>query len=239
MNLWAISDLHLGFSTGKWMDPFGEHWRDHHLKVEQAWIERVRPDDIVLMPGDFSWAMKAVEVVEDFRWLAALPGRKVLVKGNHDYWWPGSHRKLAELLPPGVFALKKRALVLDGLPIVGVRGCDFLPRDGDDPAAVHSTLLRERHELLLSIEDLEQKDRGSRPPVAMFHYPPFRAGGCESAFTRIIEDLGCRHCVFGHLHAAAEWQRVFQGERRGVSYKLVSCDALGFVPLLLEELGGC
>ena len=94
MKIWAISDLHLGFSTGKWMDQFGEHWVWHHEKIEASWRERIGPDDLALLPGDFSWAMKAVDVAVEFEWLNSLPGRKVLIKGYHDYWWPGSHKKL-------------------------------------------------------------------------------------------------------------------------------------------------
>src|SRR5512147_3257203 len=102
MKIWAIGDLHLGFSTGKWMDIFGAHWQGHAAKVEASWREVVAPGDIVLVPGDVSWAMKPAEVRQDLEWVAALPGTKVLVKGNHDYWWPGSQAKLRALLPPGV-----------------------------------------------------------------------------------------------------------------------------------------
>lgn len=235
MDIWAIGDLHLGFSTGKWMDRFGEHWKDHHLRIESAWRERITEEDIVLLPGDFSWAMRAAEVAVDFRWLAALPGRKVMVKGNHDYWWPGSRKKLEELLPEGVWAIKKRAVVVDGVPIVGVRGGDFLPREGDDPAEIDRALRRERRELLMSIEHLREIYTGERAPIAMFHYPPFRLGTQDSAFTRILEDAGCSHCVFGHLHSAGEWDRVFRSERGGVAYHLVSCDALDFVPKRIEQ----
>jgi predicted phosphohydrolase len=235
MKIWAIGDLHLGFSTGKWMDIFGPRWKDHHLKVEEAWRQCVQPEDIVLMPGDFSWAMKPEEVAVDFRWFAALPGRKVLIKGNHDYWWPGSHRKLAELLPSGVYALKKRALVLDGQPLVGVRGADFLPRNGEGLEDVDARLRRERHELALSLGDLAAIYQGQTRPIALFHYPPFPMGRSESFFTRMLEDAGCSDCIFGHLHTEAEWQRVFQGERRGVTYRLVSCDALDFRPFCLGE----
>ncbi len=236
MKIWAISDLHLGFSTGKWMTRFGEHWRDHHLKVEAAWRERVADDDIVLSPGDFSWAMKAHDVAQEFEWLGALPGRKVLIKGNHDYWWPGSQKRLQALLPEGVYAIKKRALVIDGVAFIGVRGGDFLPCDGDDPETINSMLMRERRELLLSIGDLERQYDGTRAPIAMFHYPPFRIGSSESAFTRVLESAGCSHCVYGHLHSAEEWEAVFQGERNGVEYRLVSCDALDFAPLLIDTI---
>jgi hypothetical protein len=236
MRIWAISDLHLGFSTGKWMDKFGAQWEGHHERVELAWRSAVAEEDIVLLPGDFSWAMKPQEVAAEFAWLAALPGRKVLSKGNHDYWWPGSTKKLLELLPERIWALKKRALVLDGVPIIAVRGGDFLPRDGGDVAQVTKSLAKERHELLLSIEHLREIHDGDARPLCLFHYPPFRLDSRESAFTRILEDAGCEHCVYGHLHNPAEWERSFQGELRGVTYTLVSCDAIGFAPKLVKEL---
>jgi len=236
MKIWAIADLHLGFSTGKWMDIFGEHWRGHHEKVGAAWRELVAPDDLVLLPGDFSWAMKPDEAVEDFRWLAALPGSKVLIKGNHDYWWPASHAKMAALLPPRVYAIKKRAVIVGGVPIIGVRGCDFWSRDSESAEVVSQHLARERNELLLSVADFERLGGGICPPIALFHYPPFPVGRSESAFTRIIEDAGCRLCLFGHLHTKPEWDRVFQGESRGIQYRLVSCDSLDFRPLLVGEV---
>jgi predicted phosphohydrolase len=236
MKIWAIADLHLGFSTGKWMDVFGEHWRGHHLKVEASWKELIEAQDIVLLPGDFSWAMKAEEAVVDLRWLAALPGRKVLIKGNHDYWWPGTNKKMNDILPPGVHAIKKKAITLDGVPIVGVRGGDFFMRDSETPQEVEGRLKRERGELLQSIGDLERTGPGACRPIALFHYPPFPVGRSESFFTRIVEEAGCSTCLFGHLHSEPEWNRVFQGELRGVRYHLVSCDYLGFRPRLVAEL---
>ncbi len=231
MLIWAIADLHLGFSTGKWMDVFGDHWRDHHEKVKDSWSESIADDDLVLLPGDFSWAMKLEQVAVDFEWLAALPGRKVLIKGNHDYWWPSSHAKLERALPPGIFAIKKRAVVVDGVPIVGVRGGDFLPREGESPEGVEKKLFRERGELLQSIDHLRGLSGGSGAPIALFHYPPYPMGRSESAFTRILEDTGVEQCLFGHLHNASEWKRVFQGTHRGIEYRLVSCDSLGFRPV--------
>jgi len=236
MKVWAISDLHLGFSTGKWMDVFGDHWKDHHVKVADAWNECVRPEDLVLLPGDFSWGMRANEVAIDFEWLAALPGRKVLIKGNHDYWWPSSHKKLEALLPRGVYAIKKRSVVVDGVPIVGVRGGDFLPRENGSIEDTEAALRRERRELALSIESLGDATAHQHRPVALFHYPPFPIERSESFFTRMLEDAGCSICVYGHLHTENEWKRVFRGKKNGIQYHLVSCDALGFRPLLVDEL---
>ena len=235
MRIWGIADLHLGFSTGKWMDVFGDHWKDHHLQVESSWRERVGTDDLVLLPGDFSWAMKLDQVMQELEWLAALPGRKVLIKGNHDYWWPRSHAKLDKVLPEGIFAIKKRGVVVDGVPIVGVRGGDFFIREDETPQAIEAGLHRERRELLQSVEHLREIYDGDRSPIAMFHYPPFPLNRSESCFTRILEDVGVSLCIYGHLHSAAEWKRVFQGERNGVEYRLVSCDSLGFEPMLLRN----
>jgi predicted phosphohydrolase len=212
---------------------FGPHWKDHHLKVEVAWRASIAADDIVLVAGDLSWAMRAQEIVQDLRWLAALPGEKVLIKGNHDYWWPGSQTKLKSLLPAGVHAIKKRAILLDGVAIIGVRGADFFLREGETAQVVEERLVRERNELLQSVEDLARLAPGGVRPVCMFHYPPFPVGRSESAFTRILEDVGCTHCVYGHLHTQPEWLRVFQGEARGVRYRLVSCDALDFKPVCI------
>jgi hypothetical protein len=219
------------------MDRFGEHWKDHHVKVAANWRARVGDGDIVLLPGDFSWAMTGTEAAVEFEWLASLPGKKVLIKGNHDYWWPKTKKKLEALLPDGVYAIKKTSIVIDGLPVIGVRGSDF---PGDHPSSTATVVAaefeREMRELALSIEHLRAPGECARPPVAMFHYPPFVAGRDESPFTRQVEDAGCRQVVYGHLHTREEWGRYFQGEARGVKYHLVSCDALDFSPLLLEEL---
>ncbi len=236
MRIWGISDLHLGFSTGKWMDPFGEHWKDHHLKVAASWCERVSPQDIVLMPGDFSWAMKPEEAVKDLRWLARLPGRKVLIKGNHDYWWPKTRAKAEHILPEGVFLLKKTALVLDGVAVVGVRGCPVARNQGGEWTCLEGDLDKEIREFRLSIEDLRQKGPIHRPPLALFHYPPFPPGGRESPFVRMAEEAGCHIALYGHLHTVEDWGRHFQGEHNGITYRLVSCDHLNFEPLLIEQI---
>ena len=93
MRIWALSDLHLALGLDKPMDIFGDHWQNHAERMALAWDERVAPHDLVLSPGDFSWAQKQHEVAPDFAWLAARPGHKVLIKGNHDYWWPKPIKK--------------------------------------------------------------------------------------------------------------------------------------------------
>ena len=176
--LWAIADLHLGFSTGKWMDKFGEHWVGHHKKIEMHWRDSIDENDIVLLPGDFSWAMKPAQVEEEFKWLRELPGIMVMIKGNHDYWWPGSHKKMNELLPERTYALKKTATIIEGLPIVGVRGGDLVPFGKKTQEDIDKELEREIKEFKASIahlEELEKETKAVHPRIAMFHYPPLQS----------------------------------------------------------------
>ncbi len=236
--LWAIADLHLGFSTGKWMDKFGEHWIGHHKKVEKHWRDSIDDNDIVLLPGDFSWAMKPAQVEEEFKWLRDLPGIMVMIKGNHDYWWPGSHKKMKELLPERTYALKKTATMIGGLPIVGVRGGDLVPFGKKTQEDVDKELEREIKEFKASIahlDELEKETQAVHPRVAMFHYPPFGPRSDQSIFTDLIEEANCKTVVYGHLHSKQDWDDYFQGEARGVQYHLVACDALDFKPLLIDE----
>ena len=235
MRIWAIGDLHLGFSTGKWMDRFGPRWENHAERVAQAWDELVAADDLVLIPGDFSWALKPDEVAIDFRWLSDRLGKKVLIKGNHDYWWPKSKKKMYDVLPENVYALKKSAVIIDGLPLVGVRGCDFLPVSGRSQEDVEAEIAREAHELAQSIEHLATLGPIERPPIALFHYPPFPPDSDESQFTQMIEAAGCSRALYGHLHSETDWERFYRGEARGVHYQLVSCDFLECRPILIED----
>ena len=110
MKIWALSDLHLSLASDKPMDKFGDHWIAHHDTMAQNWDTCVAEDDIVITPGDFSWAGKPELAQADFAWLSERPGYKVLVKGNHDHWWPRTRTKLAGILPPKTFALKKSRL---------------------------------------------------------------------------------------------------------------------------------
>jgi uncharacterized protein len=148
--IWAISDLHLSTNGAKPMDIFGDHWGNHAERMAERWDALVAPDDIVVTPGDFSWANKPAEVAGDFAWLAARPGSKIMVKGNHDYWWTGTHKRMAEILPPKTYALKKTAVIVHGVGFFGVRGGDFAPltRYGDERTAritiIHSGLTKIR-----------------------------------------------------------------------------------------------
>lgn len=246
MRIWMLSDLHLSLASDKPMDVFGDHWREHHVRIAEAWDDLVAADDIVLSPGDFSWAGKPEESATDFAWLGQRPGHKVLVKGNHDYWWPRSKTKLAALLPPRTHALKKNACWIDGVGLFGARGGDFAPltRYGDQrtQAQIDAALEKEERELQLSLDDLERQAAagaatgpGAGLRICLFHYPPLPPGAKRSRFTPLITASGARFCVYGHLHGSEVGSARIEGEVDGVAYHCASCDLIGFTPRLLAE----
>ena len=242
--IWALSDLHLSTSGAKPMDVFGDHWGNHAGRMAENWDRLVGPEDIVLSPGDFSWASKPPEVAGDFAWLGARPGHKVMVKGNHDYWWTGTHKRMAELLPPRTYALKKTAVSIHGVGFFGVRGGDFaaLTRYGDTRTAedIEAWLVREEHELKLSIAALDQLDATAGRPrglrVCLFHYPPIAPGRTASRFTPLIEAAGATFCIYGHLHGQELGPAKVEGTWNGVTYRCTSCDQVAFSPTLICQL---
>jgi len=254
MRIWALADLHLSFAGTKPMDIFGEHWRDHVARVERAWREEVAEADIVCLPGDLSWALRLAEAADELAWLGNLPGRKVLVKGNHDYWW-ASVGKVRKALPGGVFALQYDALLLDGVALAGARGwvdpeLDFsalLPRPEDGSAAApdpqqgiqgaEDDAKIYRRELDRLEASLRAMEPGARFRVALLHFPPTSPGLEETPVTRLLERYQVDAVVFGHLHGAGAASFVNPyGERRGVVYYLVSADFAGFRPVPVASL---
>lgn len=237
--IWALSDLHLSLSGAKPMDVFGDHWERHHERMAEAWDRLVGPDDIVLSPGDVSWAMKAAEAGPDLAWIGARPGWKVLTKGNHDYWWPGTRKGLAAVLPPRTMAVKKSAARIGEVGFFGARGGDFAPlkRYGDQrsDADIETWLAREEAELKLSIAELDRLDaeagipRGRR--ICLFHYPPVPPGRRSSRFTPLIAAAGASHCVYGHLHGREIGPARVEGAIDGVEYRCASCDLVDFAPV--------
>jgi uncharacterized protein len=242
-SIWALSDLHLSTSGSKPMDVFGDHWGAHDQHMAAEWDRVVAPDDIVLTPGDFSWATKSNEAAGDFAWLGARPGHKILVKGNHDYWWPSTAVKMAALLPPRTHALKKTAVNIHGVGFFGARGGDFAPltRYGDkrSPEDIEQWLAREEQELKASIAQLDRIDaeagrqRGLR--ICLFHYPPIPPAKQTSRFTPLIEAAGATYCIYGHLHGSEVGATRVEGTFNGVRYHCASCDLIGFKPLLITS----
>ncbi len=212
------------------MDVFGEHWRDHASRMAAAWDSSVSLEDTVLLPGDLSWGIDLEESRADLEWIGARPGRKILVRGNHDFWW-GSLRRLRAALPEGCEALQNQAVEAAGRVVVGARGW-ISP---DDPAATPRDapiFLREIERLRLSVRDADRRFGREAPRVAMLHYPPWIEGRPPTELVRVLQEAGVTDCVYGHLHGEDHAMGV-RGMREGIRFRLVSADAVGFAPALV------
>jgi predicted phosphohydrolase len=225
MRCFAISDLHLSFSSDKPMDRFGPHWARHWEKVEQHWRAAIGEDDLVLLPGDHSWALKLEEADQDLQFIASLPGHKVLSKGNHDYWWQSLSK--VRKRHPGLHFLQTDALRLGPAAICATRGWDLPPPDGFDDPQDEKIYLRELERLKLALQAL---DPAAPCRIAMLHYPPLFPYRRQTAFTDLLEQFRIDICVYGHLHGG-HGHKPFTGRKGGVHYQLVACDILNFQPL--------
>ncbi|MDR1599749.1 MAG: metallophosphoesterase [Oscillospiraceae bacterium] len=226
MRLFAISDLHLPGGGAKAMDVFGPHWAGHFEKIKQDWLARVSERDLVLLPGDFSWAMRLTDALPDLYALGRLPGRKILLRGNHDYWW-NALGQLRAALPPSMMALQNDAVIVDGLAVAGSRGWNYPDPSSPEFAEDDKIYKRELIRLELSINDAKRRSPGS-PLVVMTHYPPFRDRYEPSPVTGIIEGSGAVAAVYGHLHGEPGFSIGASRLVGGVAYHQTSCDGLGF-----------
>jgi len=231
VRVFALSDLHLSLAKPKPMDVFGPAWRDHPRKIEEAWRRVVGEEDWVLVAGDLSWAMKLDEVRPDLEFLDSLPGKKVLIKGNHAHWWSG-RAKVERVLPPSVRILQNDALPLgEGWVAAGTRGWSF-PGAPDFTEQDEKILAREVGRLRLSLEAARRL--GGKDLVVMTHFPPLLSDGKESPLLPLVLESGARYCVYGHLHGK-DHQAGFQGVRGRTRFLLTSADALDFRPLLVLD----
>lgn len=230
MNIYAIGDLHLsGNPPSKPMEIFGEHWQGHAAKVAANWQQLVTDDDTVIICGDTSWAMDLQAALTDLNWIAMLPGRKIIMRGNHDYWWT-SLKKMQQATENKFSFLQNNFYTCGDTAICGSRGW-LLPSSEsftNDDAAIYR-----REGMRLEASLAAAKQAGYDDIIAALHYPPLYDAGNESIFAELLESYGVRHCVFGHIHGS-EAGLVFEGVRKGITYKLVSCDTQNFLPQLVK-----
>lgn len=264
MKVFALSDPHLSFGTpDKKMDRFGPQWVGHAQKIERAWREVVGSGDLVIVPGDISWAMHLDGARPDLDFLARLPGTKVLGKGNHDYWW-SAITKVRAALPAGTHALQGDAVRVGDVVVGGTRlwdipGATFRdwiewrsdegevagdagramisPEPSADEAAETERIWeRELGRLARALAEVGRLAGGDALRIAAVHYPPCVPELDETAATRAFEAASIRHVVFGHLHSVRrDRERVPFGERGGVHYHLASCDWIDFIPKRIAE----
>lgn len=225
MSLFAIADTHLSFGTDKPMDTF-EGWQNYTQKLETNWNKVVAENDDVLIAGDISWAMNFDELVADFQFLEKLNGNKIILKGNHDYWW-NTVSKMNKFLLENEFKtikfLYNNSYDCEGVSVCGTRGWMLENEDEDN----ERILLREIGRLKRSLDSAQNEQK-----IVFLHYPPVSQNSCCNRIVDVLNEYGIKKCFFGHLHGEAA-KYVLEGNINGIDYRLISCDRLKFTPYLI------
>lgn len=225
MKIFSVSDLHLSGTADKPMDVFGAGWENHFEKIKTDWRKKVSAEDIVLICGDISWGISLEEGLSDLRSLKELSGRKVFIRGNHDYWWNGIS-KLREAAPDDTFFfLQNDCVKFENIIICGSRGWTC-PGSSDYTEHDEKLYLREAERFKLCFSQVNKvREEGDRV-LAMIHYPPFSAKSPKTLFTELFESNGVEKVIFGHIHGEAYFP--LRTVSNGIEYILTSCDKVGF-----------
>lgn len=221
MKVFAISDLHLSVNNPKPMDIFGPVWDGYIDKIFHDWKEMVGEEDIVLMAGDFSWAMKLEDAVADFKLLEDLPGKKVIIRGNHDYWWK-TISAVRNVLPKDFYALQNDALKFGDVIVCGTRGWQTPERNTEQTPEDEKIYRREVLRLEMSLQAAEKLREEGDTLLCMMHYPPFNFSRDDSDFSLLFEKYKVDEVVFGHIHGYKNVNLQF--EKNNIKYFLTSCD---------------
>lgn len=233
MAVYAISDLHLASVRNKPMDVFGGNWNDYMTKIKENWINTVKKNDTVIVPGDVSWATYLEEAYEDFLLLESLPGKKIISKGNHDYWWT-TVKKLNEFTQNNGFDsiafLYNNGYIAEDIAICGARGWKCPSDEGFD-SEDDKIYKRELNRLEISLGSISVK--GEKKILAALHFMPFNHKHEASGFVDIMKKYGVDICIYGHLHGYAAGNAI-TGIVDGIEYVLVSADHLNFKPVKIN-----
>lgn len=228
MAIYTIGDLHLSLKNPKPMDIFGNNWESHEQKIKEDWLSKVKDEDLVVLPGDFSWETYLKETDKDFEYLNSLPGKKLLLKGNHDYWWTTLSSMRAFLKGnnfKNIDFIYNNSYEYENYVIAGTRGWS-VKEEGNE-----KMLNRECIRLEISLQDASSKAGNSKEIIAFMHYPPITnidlIQNKESDFIRILKKYNVKRCYYAHLHASSINDAI-EGNYFGISFKLVSSDSLNF-----------
>lgn len=231
MSIYIIGDLHLSFSQDKPMSIFGQNWEGHTEKIREDWLKKVKPEDTVILAGDFSWATYLEETYADFCYLNELPGKKILLKGNHDYWWTtvtSMKRYLQEKEIENVDFLFNNSFEIENKVFVGTRGWALLDSENSQ-----KMIKREADRLELSIKSAIEQYGEEKEKIAIMHYPPISTSSMkneytyESKFLEIMKQYHIKTCYYAHLHGASHKDAI-EGEIEGINFTLISADYLDF-----------
>ena len=242
MAIYTIGDLHLSFHENKPMDIFGENWKGHEEKIKQDWINKVKETDLVVIPGDFSWSTYLKDTYEDFKYLNSLPGKKLLLKGNHDYWWTtlkSMRNFLKEKSFENIDFIFNNAYEFENYIIAGTRGWSQTEEENE------KFLNRETQRLEMSLKQAKeiqekklQEENIEKEIIVFMHYPPITNTQVEkkeeTSFIKIMKKYNIKKCYYGHLHGTAIKEAVEQ-EYQEINLKLVSADKLDFKLLRIRD----
>lgn len=232
MALYTISDLHLPIGIDKPMDIFGGKWTNYVERLEKNWRSIVNDEDTVVIPGDISWATYLEQSIPDFDFIESLPGSKIIMKGNHDYWWT-TMSKLNKFLGENNYKtikfMQNNAFMYKNVAICGTRGWNYI---GYGSALEEDIRIYEREagRFLISLD--EAKKNNPEKIIAFFHYPPISVDCSDNGFIELMKNNGIELCVYGHIHSSGHKNAV-EGVRDGIKYMLVSCDYRDFIPVKL------
>ena len=233
MRVYAISDLHLSFNTDKPMDVFGEKWENYESKVKENVDKMLSDDDVLIIAGDLSWAMQIAEAREDLDFIGSLKGQKIIIRGNHDYWWKSISAVREQVESSQTFALQNDSVKIGKFVFAGTRGW-VVPEPGkgmsDEDKKIYN---RELIRLEMALEHANKIKEDGDEIIAVLHFPPFNSALQTNEFTDLMEKYGVSKCVYGHLHGKIKYSSMTQ-EINGVKYFLSSCDKLQFSPILIS-----
>ena len=229
MSLYVIGDTHLSFGVQKPMDIFAG-WENHTELLKNAWLRTVQPEDTVVLAGDLSWGMSMEEALPDFQWIDALPGKeKIILKGNHDYWWVTMKKMQAFFAAHKLSTLRilhNNCYAYQDIGICGTRGWVNMDAASDD-AANAKVRAREAQRLEVSLTAAEQQ---GLQPVVFLHYPPVYGTGCNYEILDVLWKHQVKDCWYGHVHGKSQQKYAMNGERDGVCYHLIAGDYVQFIP---------
>lgn len=221
MKIYAIGDLHLDSKNEKPMNIFGDNWYDHENKIIQNWTNTVTDEDVVLIPGDISWAIKLEDALIDLNKIDSLPGNKIIGKGNHDYWWSTS-KKMDKLGLKTIKFLKNNGYVFDDVIVCGTRGWEFSEELLESDNKI---LDREKNRLRTSLKAASNFNKNI---ITMLHYPPFNNVGLPNEFFQIMKEFRTDICIYGHIHGEEAHRNIKEGLIDNIKVHCVSSDYIDF-----------
>ena len=229
MSIYVIADLHLSFNNPKPMDIFGDNWASHEDKIKNDWIQKVKEEDLVVIPGDFSWETYLKDTKLDFQYLNSLPGKKILLKGNHDYWWTtvtAMRKYLKDNNFNNIDFLYNNSYEFENKILCGTRGWSIADEETDK-----KLIRRELIRLELSIKDGICKYGNDKEIIVFMHYPPITKAKIisqqEAEFVNLMKKYNVKRCYYGHLHGISISDAI-EGNVEGIEFKLVSADSMDF-----------